>query len=167
MKITPRIKSKKEKKNGIPLVNLCPNCGGVLYYRFAASDGEYGCPFRPCPGCGIEYFDPRWKEPALEKEPKLPELPRTVWGYVGLGLAFLLGAVFMAGYRLELVLLGALMLALSVWSGLEWRRELPERRAKLEEELKASAARVAKASYLERLMQNGVKVPKKIHHQPK
>lgn len=167
MKITPKVKSKKQEKAKRPMVAICPDCGKLLYYRFAASDGEYGCPFRPCPGCGVEYFDPRWKEPALEKEPKLPKLPRTIWGYVLLGLAFLLGAVFMAGYRLELLLLGVLLVALGVWSALEWRRTLPERQAQLKEELKASAVRVSKASYLERLAQNGVKVPKKIYHQPK
>ena len=82
----------KQPAKSTPFVYLCPQCGELLYYRLRARDTHYGAPLRPCPHCGATYFDPSYREPALEKRPRLPLLPGTVWGGLLLGLAFLRAA---------------------------------------------------------------------------
>ena len=95
----------KQPAKSTPFVYLCPQCGELLYYRLRARDPHYGAPLRPCPRCGATYFDPSDREPALEKHPRLPLLPGTVWGGLLLGLAFLLGAAFLP-QKLELAVMG-------------------------------------------------------------
>ena len=123
----------KQPAKSTPFVYLCPQCGELLYYRLRARDTHYGAPLRPCPHCGATYFDPSYREPALEKRPRLPLLPGTVWGGLLLGLAFLLGAAFLP-QKLELAVMGVLFFGASLWYAVDWRRTAPQRQADFERE---------------------------------
>jgi hypothetical protein len=114
---------------------------------------------RPCPNCGTEYYDPRWQEPALCKNAKLPLLPGTVWGGLLLGIAFLLGAFYLS-QKLELIILGLLFLFGSIWYALDYRRSLPQQKERFKLELEESRRRLKNPAYCQKLEENGVKFKK-------
>lgn len=148
----------KQPAKSTPFVYLCPQCGELLYYRLRARDTHYGAPLRPCPHCGAIYFDPSYREPALEKHPRLPLLPGTVWGGLLLGLAFLLGAAFLP-QKLELAVMGVLFFGASLWYAVDWRRTAPQRQADFEREQADSRRRLQDAAYRRALREHGVKLP--------
>lgn len=139
---------------------MCMGCGQVIYHRAQVSDLQYGSPFRPCPRCGAEYFDARYREPALEKRIHLARLPRTVVGGLMLGAAFLLGMVYLGEYQLELGVMGLLFFGGSAYLAIEHLRGLEGRRAGLSQELEQSRTRLADPDYVEKLRTAGVAVPK-------
>lgn len=139
------------------MICLCPKCGQLLYHRAGARDRQFGSPMRPCPNCGAEYYDPRWQEPALCKNPKLPLLPGTVWGGLLLGIAFLLGAFYLSR-KLELSILGLLFLFGSIWYAVDYRRSLPQQKQTLQLELEESRKRLKNPAYRQKLAENGVKL---------
>lgn len=139
---------------------MCMGCGQVIYHRAQINDLHYGTPFQPCPRCGEEYFDARYREPALVKRVHLARPPKTVAGGLALGVAFLLGTFYLDRYQVELAVLGALFLGGSGYLALEHFRGLEARRAGFGQELEQSRARLADPSYVEKLRAAGVAVPK-------
>lgn len=148
---------KKKSQSRTPFFYVCPGCGQLLYHRAFAADRQFGSPLRPCPNCKTEYYDPRYREPALCRDPRLPVLPGTVWGGLLMGVAFLLGAVYMP-QTLELTVFGLIFLATSTWFALDYRRTLPHRREELTRELEQSRQRLKDAAYCDKLRSYGVKI---------
>lgn len=148
----------KQPAKSTPFVYLCPQCGELLYYRLRARDTQYGAPLRPCPHCGAIYFDPSYREPALEKRPRLPLLPGTVWGGLLLGLAFLLGAAFLP-QKLELAVMGVLFFGASLCTRWTGGAPPPSARPILNRSRPKAAGRLQDAAYRRALREHGVKLP--------
>ena len=150
-------KTSSSANSRAPFLYVCPGCGQLLYHRAFAADKQFGSPLRPCPSCKTEYYDPRYQEPALFDDPKLPLLPGTVWGGLLMGLAFLLGAVYMP-QTLELAALGLLFLGASIWFAIDYRRTLPQRLEELKGEVELSRQRLKDPAYCDKLKSHGVKI---------
>lgn len=145
------------KKKG-NFMRLCPSCGQLLYHRAQVQDLRYGSPFQQCPNCGGEYFDLRYQEPALLRNPHLNRLPHSLLGGLLLGGAFLLGAVYLER-KLELILLGLLFFGSSAYFALQFYRSSASRKQAFQEELSRSRQRLQDPAYVAKLRDNGITVP--------
>lgn len=138
-------------------VKRCPHC----FYRLGTSRQlitiKYESPLKTCPKCHKQYIDKDCKELGLyDKLPIFAKTPMSIENLVSMVIVLLISCVFLdSGAAYVGKILMALDAAWITMSFVLW----PQRKKKMEEELKKSIHRLSNPSYAMTLRSAGLKVP--------